>query len=89
MRILATVSYNGTNYQGWQKQPNAPTIQETIETELSRYFNQPVSIYGAGRTDAGVHAFGQKFHFDIEDREIDLNRLLYSVNQMLPPDIKI
>ena len=89
MRILATVSYNGTNYQGWQKQPNAPTIQETIETELSRYFNQPVSIYGAGRTDAGVHALGQKFHFDIEKETLDLDRLIYSLNSMLPPDIKI
>ena len=89
MRILATVSYNGTNYQGWQKQPNAITVQETIEKDLSKFFNQPVTIYGAGRTDAGVHALGQKFHFDIEKDSLDLDRLIYSLNCMLPADIKI
>ncbi len=90
MRLFASCYYKGTNYFGWQKQLNVPTVEETIETALSRFFgNKPINIYGAGRTDAGVHAFGQKFHFDIEDTEIDLDRLLYSVNQMLPPDIKI
>ena len=89
MRILATVSYNGTNYQGWQKQPNAMTVQEKIETELSRFFDRPIAIYGAGRTDAGVHALGQRFHFDIEAETLDLDRLLYSLNCMLPEDIKI
>ena len=90
MRLFASCIYKGTKYYGWQKQPNVNTIEEEIEKALSKFFsNQEINIYGAGRTDAGVHAFGQKFHFDIEDREIDLNRLLYSVNQMLPPDIKI
>lgn len=89
MRILAVVSYNGTNYQGWQKQSNAPSVQETIEKELSRYFNRPILIYGAGRTDTGVHALGQRFHFDIDEDTIDLDRLIYSLNSMLPPDIKI
>ena len=90
MRLFASCYYKGTNYYGWQKQPNVKTVEETIENALSKFFgNQPINIYGAGRTDAGVHAFGQKFHFDIEDTEIDLDRLLYSVNQMLPPDIKI
>ena len=90
MRLFASCYYKGTNYYGWQKQPNVKTVEETIEDALSKFFgNQPINIYGAGRTDAGVHAFGQKFHFDIEDTQIDLDRLLYSVNQMLPPDIKI
>lgn len=89
MRLFAKVSYKGTNYSGWQKQPNCPTIQEEIETQLSKYFNRPVTIYGSGRTDAGVHAYGQTFHFDIDVTEIDLDRLLYSINQMLPDDIKI
>lgn len=89
MRILAIVSYNGFNYQGWQKQPNAPTIQETIEGVLSKYFNRPIVIYGAGRTDAGVHALGQRFHFDIDEETLDLDRLIYSINCMLPEDIKI
>ena len=89
MRILALVSYNGTNYQGWQKQPNGITVQETIEKELSRIFNREVKIYGSGRTDAGVHALGQTFHFDIDVDMIDLDRLIYSLNSLLPPDIKI
>lgn len=89
MRILATVSYNGTNYQGWQKQPNGITVQEVIEKDLSQFFNREISIYGAGRTDAGVHALGQRFHFDVDADEVDLDRLQYSLNMMLPPDIKI
>lgn len=90
MRLFASVYYKGTNYFGWQKQPDAVSIQETIEDALSKFFgNRPISIYGAGRTDAGVHAFAQKFHFDIDVEEVDLDRLLYSVNMMLPPDIKI
>lgn len=89
MRILGTVSYKGTNYAGWQKQPNVRSIQEEIENELSKFFNRSISIYGAGRTDAGVHAFGQRFHFDIDTDSLDIDRLLYSINKMLPDDIKI
>ena len=89
MRILAIVSYNGTNYQGWQKQPNGNTVQDEIEKVLSQYFNRQILIQGAGRTDAGVHAAGQRFHFDVEVNDIDLDRLKYSINCMLPKDIKI
>ena len=89
MRLFASVYYKGTNYFGWQRQPNVITVQEVIEDKLSQYFNREITIYGAGRTDAGVHAFGQKFHFDIDVDEVDLDRLLYSINQMLPVDIKI
>ena len=89
MRILAVVSYNGTNYQGWQKQPNAVTVQSKIEEALSRFFNRPITIFGAGRTDAGVHALGQRFHFDVDEETVDIDRLIYSINSMLPPDIKI
>ena len=60
-----------------------------IEEKLSQYFNREITIYGAGRTDAGVHAFGQKFHFDVDVSELDISRLLYSINMMLPADIKI
>ena len=90
MRLLASVSYKGTAYFGWQKQPNAISVQEVIERELSKYFgNTPITIYGAGRTDAGVHAFGQKFHFDVDVDELDIDRFIYSINSMLPDDIKI
>ncbi|MBO6280189.1 MAG: tRNA pseudouridine(38-40) synthase TruA [Bacilli bacterium] len=90
MRLFGSAYYKGTRYSGWQKQPGALTIQDTIESCLSRFFgNTPISIYGAGRTDAGVHAFSQKFHFDVDVTEIDLDRLIYSLNKMLPEDIKI
>lgn len=88
MRILGTVEYLGTNYQGWAKQIDMPTIQGTLEKCLSQFFNMNINIYGSGRTDAGVHAKGQTFHFDV-DKKVDLNRLRYSLNKMLPKDIHI
>ena len=88
MRIFAIVSYKGTNYQGWQRQNNAPTIQEEIEKAISRILNTETVIYGSGRTDAGVHALGQTFHFDVF-KNVDLEQLRYSVNCLLPEDIHI
>ena len=80
MRILAKVSYKGTCYQGWQKQINAPTIQEEIEKVLSKILNTPISIFGSGRTDAGVHAVNQTFHFDI-NKSVDLDKLKTQVSK--------
>ena len=88
MRLLACVSYKGTNYQGWQKQKDAPTIQGTIESVLSKILNQEINIYASGRTDAGVHAVHQYFHFDLE-KEVDIDRLMYSTNCLMPQDIRI
>lgn len=90
MRILGIVSYNGKEFQGWQKQKNGErTVEEEIEKVLSQYFNNDITIYGAGRTDSGVHAANQSFHFDVNVDSIDIDRALCSLNQMLPPDIKI
>ena len=89
MRIFAKVAYQGNNYQGWQKQPDAPSIEETIETVLSRILNTEINIYGSGRTDAGVHAYNQTFHFDVDKENIDIDKLRYSVNCLLPKDIFI
>ena len=88
MKILAKVSYLGTNYHGWQIQPNGLTIQEVIESTLSKILNTPTKIYASGRTDAGVHALNQAFHFEL-NKEIDLDRLKYSLNSLLPDDISI
>lgn len=88
MRILAIVSYLGTNYAGWQFQPGHVSIEETIEQAISKIRNTPTKIYGSGRTDAGVHALGQTFHFDI-DEERDLEKFRYSINCVLPKDIHI
>ena len=88
MRLLCKVTYKGTNYQGWQRQPDAPTVQETIEKVLSQILNTEITIFGSGRTDSGVHAQNQYFHFDV-NKEIDIEKFRYSVNCLLPKDIFI
>lgn len=88
MRYLAIVQYDGTNFLGWQIQSKGRTVQEEIEKAISRILNTPTKIYGSGRTDAGVHALGQTFHFDA--KEIDnLGKFKYSLNQVLPEDIHV
>ena len=88
MKILGICSYKGTNYYGWQKQVGFISVQSTIEECLSKIYDSPITTYGSGRTDAGVHALKQYFHF-VSDKEKDLNQLAYSLNKMLPEDIKI
>lgn len=86
MRYKAIVSYDGTAYQGWQKQPDKNSVQAKIETALSRLCRHNVKITGAGRTDKGVHAFGQVFHFDTDKEFKDITK---SINSQLPEDIRI
>ena len=88
MRVLGVCSYKGTHYYGWQKQVGFVSVQSTIEETLSKIYDMPVNIVGSGRTDAGVHALKQYFHFDVT-KEKDLNQLAYAMNKMLPEDIKI
>ena len=90
MRYLAKVSYRGTAFCGWQKQTvsKLPSIEESIEKVLSRILSNNIKIYGSGRTDAGVHALGQTFHFD-SPKELDVNRTAHSLNELLPEDIRI
>ena len=88
MRVLGVCSYKGTNYYGWQKQVGFVSVQSTIEEVLSKVYDSPITITGSGRTDAGVHALRQYFHFDTE-KEKDLKQLAYALNKMLPEDIKI
>jgi tRNA pseudouridine38-40 synthase len=64
-RYKLTIEYDGTHYAGWQKQPDRPSIQESIEAALLKFCNEPVEVCGAGRTDAGVHATGQVAHIDL------------------------
>ena len=70
MRYLATIAYEGSNYGGWQIQPNANSIQEEVEKVISKILNKPTKIYGSGRTDAGVHAENQTFHFDADIKDV-------------------
>lgn len=89
MRIALGIEYDGTNYHGWQRQKdNADTIQEKIEFALSQIAVQPISIICAGRTDAGVHAFGQVVHFDTSIKRPDL-AWVFGTNNKLPADIRV
>ena len=88
MKVLGICSYKGTNYYGWQKQVGFVSVQSTIEEVLSKVYDTPITIYGSGRTDAGVHAIAQSFHY-VSDKEKDLKQLAYALNKMLPEDIKI
>ena len=88
MKVLGICSYKGTNYFGWQKQIGFISVQEKIEECLSKVYDTPINIQGSGRTDAGVHALKQYFHF-VSDKEKDLKQLAYALNKMLPDDIKI
>ena len=94
MRYFAELSYKGTNYNGWQRQPNAPSVQQTIEEAFSLILRTPTLIMGCGRTDTGVHASQFFIHFDLEvipkGFERDFKKtFLNRVNKYLPTDIAI
>ncbi|AVR47411.1 tRNA pseudouridine(38-40) synthase TruA [Christiangramia fulva] len=88
MRYFIDLSYFGKAYHGWQIQPNAISVQEVLEKNLSRLFPSTIEVVGAGRTDAGVHAKQLFAHFDTE-QDFDLQELKYKLNTMLPKDIAI
>ena len=67
MRYFIQISYNGTNYHGWQQQPNASSVQETLNKALSTVLNCKIDCMGAGRTDTGVHATQMYAHFDCDE----------------------
>ncbi len=87
-RYKILIEYDGTNYSGWQKQPNSNTIEEEIETALAQILRQPIDIIGQGRTDSGVHAEGQVAHF-VFPETLDRDRLLYALLGVLPHDIAV
>lgn len=88
-KIFAIVEYIGSHYQGWQTQKQGNTIQDELQRVLSKILNEEVVIYGSGRTDAGVHAFGQTFHFLANKESLDLSMLMHGVNCLISKDIKI
>jgi len=85
-RYKILIEYDGTNYSGWQIQPNANTVEEELEKALSRILQEDIDVIGQGRTDSGVHAEAQVAHVDI-DRQIDIDQLLYALLGVLPRDI--
>ena len=86
--IRLLIEYDGTNYAGWQWQKNDKTIQETLSKAVVQVVQEPVKIYGAGRTDAGVHALGQVANFNTNSN-IPSKRLIRAINFYLPHDITV
>lgn len=87
MRYFLELSYNGASFHGWQSQPNAVGVQQKIEEALSIVTRLPISIVGAGRTDAGVHARRMFAHFDVPEAIGDKGRFLTSINRLAGKDI--
>ncbi len=89
MRYFFEIAYKGTNYHGWQRQPNVVTIQEVVEQGLSKILRENITIIGSGRTDTGVHCEQQYFHINPDQNIEEPELLLYKINNYLPKDIAI
>ena len=88
-RYFIYLAYDGTNYHGWQVQPNGASVQETLTKALRTFLrNTQLEVTGAGRTDAGVHAKVMAAHFDF-DTLLDCNMVTDKLNRLLPPDISV
>ena len=83
-----TIAYDGTTFVGWQRQASGTSIQELLENAFATLDGQPVAVTGAGRTDAGVHAYGQVAHVSLR-REIDAPTIVRALNNHLPPSVRI
>ena len=88
MRYFFEITYDGTNYNGWQNQANAVGVQQVVEESLSKLLREKTSIVGSGRTDTGVHCVQQYFHADFSN-PINSKELLPRLNSFLPKDIAI
>jgi len=88
-RYFLQLSYSGTRYFGWQRQPNAISVQEVIEKTMSTVLREEIAVVGAGRTDTGVHASFYVLHFDVLNEISEPEKLLYHLNRFLPDDIAI
>lgn len=87
-RVKLIISYDGTNYCGWQVQINGITVEEVINRELSRMLGEDIAVIGASRTDSGVHALGNVAVFDTFSK-ITPEKMCFALNQRLPDDIRI
>ncbi len=89
MRYLLKLSFEGTNYHGWQIQPKSKSVQETLEKCLSKILNHHIKLVGVGRTDSGVHAYMFFAHFDYYEEIYDEVDFIYKLNSFLPFDISV
>jgi len=88
MRYKIILSYNGSQYFGWQNQPDAVSVQETLEKALSTLLRTGIQVIGAGRTDTSVNAIGYTAHFDVAEA-IDADAIGYKLNAILPPSVTV
>ena len=89
MRYFIELSYDGAAYCGWQRQPDALTVQQTLEQGLSTLLREPIEVVGAGRTDTGVNASYYVAHFDCEKGVENCAQLVYKLNLILPHDVAV
>lgn len=87
-RVKMIVAYDGTNYKGWQVQPNGVTVEEVLNRKLSELFGEDITVIGASRTDSGVHSLGNVAVFDTETR-MPADKISFALNQRLPEDIVV
>ena len=87
-RYFVVFAYDGTNYHGWQIQPNGNSVQEELQNAMSTILRENIEVVGAGRTDAGVHARRMTAHFETE-KVFDCAQLAYKLNRLLPRDISV
>ena len=85
MRFKIIIEYDGTPFVGWQKQENGRSVQASIESAIEKLFDEKITIFGAGRTDAGVHAIGQTAHFDVRKKNFDTYIIKNALNDHLRP----
>ena len=88
MRVKLVVAYDGTDYCGWQVQPNGITVEEVLNRELSRLLKEEITVTGASRTDSGVHSLGNVAVFDTDTR-MPAEKISYAINQRMPEDIVV
>jgi tRNA pseudouridine38-40 synthase len=88
-RYFVYLAYDGTNYHGWQIQPNGISVQECLTKALSAFLREEIEVVGAGRTDAGVHASLMVAHFDYDGEPLDPVQVAGKLNRMLPRDISV
>lgn len=88
LRYFIELAYKGTNYHGWQYQPNAVSVQELLNKALSTVFRTTIDVVGAGRTDSGVHASQMYAHVDLEG-DFNSEKVIYKLNALLPNDIVV
>ena len=89
MRYFIFFGYDGTNYHGWQIQPNANSVQQELQRALSILLRKEMEVVGAGRTDTGVHARHMAAHFDTDRIPMEPDQLVYRLNRILPRDIAV